>query len=320
MLIRLVTAPADAPLLLRQSPGARGAWGDFVFSTSATRCDACVVYEGFARAFEVRCPPDKTLFFAAEPPAVRGYDAGFLAQFHRVVSCHQLPHPRVSLQQPALPWHLGMRNSPLPHLPNYDDFRALSWDDKPLLLSVICSNKAFTPGHRQRLEWVRALQEILGDQLHFYGRGLREIEDKWQAIVPYRYHIALENSRVAHYWTEKLSDAFLGGAHPFYLGAPNIGDYFGAGALTLLPLESPAEAAQIIRACLARDADKTSFAARRDARDGVLNRHNFLEVASQILSGPAQTPARTLRFVPEPAPKAPLSQRAKMRLKRLLKI
>ena len=38
--------------------------------------------------------------------------------------------------------------------------------------------------------------------MHVYGYGFNEIADKRDALVPYKYHLAIENG-VPHYWTEK---------------------------------------------------------------------------------------------------------------------
>ncbi len=164
---------------------------------------------------------------------------------------------------------------------------------------------------------VRALKEILGDQLDFYGRGIRDIQDKWEAIVPYRYHIAIENSEVEHYWTEKLADSFLGGAFPFYIGAPNIHAYFEPSSLCLLPSGSPVEAADIIREAIENNVAEQSKAARKRARDLVLNAYNALELASQTLSR-TTTLCQHQVFQPEPLPRATLLSRVKNRAKLML--
>lgn len=321
MLIRLAAMPTDVPLFMRQSPGSEGVWQNCTFSTTAVECDACVVYERFQQPFEVRCPPERTLFISAEPPSVRPYHPRFLAQFAQVItSQRRIQHPRALVEQQGLPWHLGLYSSPLSHLPHYDDFQNLSWNDKPHLLSVVCSDKAFTAGHRKRLQFVRALQEQLGEELQFFGRGFRTIEDKWETIVPFQYHIAIENCCVNDYWTEKLSDAILGGTHPFYVGAPNIHRYFASEALTVLPYNSPSKAAQIIRESMAQNVARQSLAARQHARDQVLDEYNALALICRTLQSITSTSApQTLRFLLEEPVKPPFSRRAWNRLKRAIK-
>jgi len=97
---------------------------------------------------------------------------------------------------------------------------------KSKLMSVITSSKDFTEGHQKRLNFVRRLKDYFGEDIDVFGRGIREVDDKWDAISPYKYHIALENSVYPHYWTEKLGDVYLSGAYPIYYGCLNLEDYF----------------------------------------------------------------------------------------------
>jgi len=69
--------------------------------------------------------------------------------------------------------------------------------------------------------------------VHF-GRGFQPIDDKMEAILPYRFHLVLENSVLPNYWTEKLADAYLGWAYPVYLGCPNVNEYMPGPALAFI--------------------------------------------------------------------------------------
>ena len=66
------------------------------------------------------------------------------------------------------------------------------------------TSKATLAGHRYRLEFLRRLREHI--DLDLYGRGFAPIEDKWQALAPYRYSIAFENAAAPYYFTEKIMD------------------------------------------------------------------------------------------------------------------
>lgn len=96
---------------------------------------------------------------------------------------------------------------------------------KPKLLSVICYNKTFTEGNRTKLRLLEILKQHF-KELDLFGRGTRLIEDKWDGIYPYKYHITLENGSFPHYWTEKLTDAYLRYALPIYYGCPNLTEHF----------------------------------------------------------------------------------------------
>ena len=117
---------------------------------------------------------------------------------------------------------------------------------------------------------VERLVRHFGSRLSRYGRGFKPIPDKAEAILPYRYHITLENSSVKDYWTEKLADAYLGGAYPLYWGCPNLADYFPSDAFTMIDIDDPDTAIATIEKAIDNDyfpkAVKPSPA--RLARDG----------------------------------------------------
>ena len=45
-------------------------------------------------------------------------------------------------------------------------------------------------------------------------------------LMKYKFHIAVENSSLPNYMTEKLHDCFLTKTVPIYYGCPNISDYY----------------------------------------------------------------------------------------------
>ena len=47
-------------------------------------------------------------------------------------------------------------------------------------------------------------------ELNHFGKGFNQIKDKSEGLKFYKYHITIENHLANHWWTEKLSDAFLG--------------------------------------------------------------------------------------------------------------
>ncbi len=199
----------------------------------------------------------------------------------------QLVHPHVTLGQPALPWHVGRRQQGHRNIEftwNYDELKGFSTGPKERLISVISSDKTQTAGHRRRLELVRHLKAHFGDRLDVFGRGIREVEDKWDAIAPYRYHIALENGVYPHYWTEKLSDAFLAGAFPLYLGCPNVGEYFPAGSFAPLDANDAARAITTIEQAIADQRYERSLGDVAEARRLVLDRYNLFPLLADMLA------------------------------------
>jgi hypothetical protein len=282
---------------LRQTPGSSGRWGQWEFAVDADlkECDYWVVYSGLEKTEQALCARENVIFFAGEPESITRYPPGFLRQFGRVVTCQRrIRHPRPMFTQQAQPWHVGWRQREGRNLEfrlDYDQLKAATFE-KSKMLSVISSAKAHTRGHRQRLRFVSALQEAFGGAIDVFGRGLREIEDKWDAIAPYKYHVAIENSRFADYWTEKLADTYLGGAFPIYYGCPNVGDYFPPASFCAIDIGRPGEAIERIRECLAAGRYEASAAGLREARDLVLDRYNLFPAMAALCPPAAPDKAR----------------------------
>lgn len=59
-----------------------------------------------------------------------------------------------------------------------------------------------------------------------YGKGIRPLPGKREAIAPYRFSIAMENASADHYFSEKLVDCLLLQTVPIYFGCPGIGELF----------------------------------------------------------------------------------------------
>lgn len=295
--VKLSTNFPDIPVLA-QTPGGAGEWGDVRFELNRTvpECDLWVVYEGLLGPETAACPPGATVLITGEPADVKRYPAGYLDQFAHVVSCQDgIRHPGLIRTQQALPWHV-CRTGKL----TYDRLKADPPPPKDRLISVVCSAKARTEGHRRRLRFLEALGERLGARLDVFGRGIREIEEKWDALAPYRFHLVMENTIHPDYWTEKLADAFLAGCYPFYSGCPNIGDYFEPDALTPIDIDDVEGAIGEIERGIREGRDEAARAAVLKARKEVLDRHNLFPFLCDLLEriGPSG-PKAAVTLMPE---------------------
>ena len=94
---------------------------------------------------------------------------------------------------------------------------------KSKLVSAVVSTKAFLPGHKKRLEFINAIK----NRIDLYGRGIKEIPSKLDALRDYMFNIAIENvSCDDNYFSEKIIDCFLTGTIPVYHGCIHIGEFF----------------------------------------------------------------------------------------------
>ncbi len=271
-----LTAPQG---IWRQTPGRRGVWGNCQFFRDTDECDYWVVLDSFlAHRENTRCPKGNMILLTGEPPGVRTYDRNFLQQFATVVTCHRnLSHPHVINTQ-LLPWLVNK---------DYDQLKEINRFEKTREISLICSTKAFTKGHRKRLKFLQAVNENFKSNIDIYGRGIRPIEDKWDAIARYKYHIVLENGSYPDYWTEKLSDAFLGGAYPFYYGCPNLSDYFPVQSYTQINIDDIALSIKIIKDVVANNEYAKSVNNLMLARKLILDKYNLFAVIAEMCSGDA---------------------------------
>ena len=309
----------------RQSPGELGVWGDTRFETAGDSgvFDAWVVFEHLPFPQAVQCDPGRVVFITGEPTAVRSYHPAFLAQFAAVLTPRlDVQHPQVILGQPALPWLAGIQYqrisglNPTGYQLNYDKLKAMDSIPKPKLASLISTTKNWTEGHRLRLQLLEVLRERFAGRIDFFGYGLKPIEDKWDAIAPYRYHIVLENTCEKDYWSEKLADTFLGAAFPIYGGCPNVSDYFPTGSHLAIDTRDPIGAANVIGKILDADPYAAHLPMIHEARTLVLDRYNLYPVMTDLLKRLSVGTPRLVRLRPENDYVDPAPRRLKRRLKR----
>lgn len=275
----------------RQLPGGSFVWKDceFHINEDIEEADFWVVcYQRLPGKEETcRVASENTIYVTWEPDSVWHFSRGFLDQFGKVISCQEgLKHRNVVKDQPGLAWHIGMVRKQGINMYNrtYDDFKREE-PRKKKLLSVISSNKVFTKGHRERMEFVQKLKEHFGDRMDVYGRGIKDFDDKWDVIAPYKYHICIENCRQPYYFSEKLADAFLGGAFPFYYGCSNVGEFFAENAYRAILLHDPEAAIKLIEECIAEGVAEKNAEAVKEAKMKVLDEHNFFELIHKHIQG-----------------------------------
>ena len=305
----------------RQFPHGEPVWGNwrFTFNDTAGGYDFLVVFDDLHAEIVPACPRAHTVHIATEPVSVRRYHKLFTDQFGLCIT-HDLEivHPHAVHGQPGLNWFIGWKpaGGAGPGAMSFADIEALFDGPRSRLVSVIASNLAFTEGHRKRLALVEALREHFGERMDFFGRGFRSVDDKSEALLPYRFHVVLENAQLDHYFSEKLSDCFLAGCFPIYAGCPHLEEYFPPDAYVAIDMAEPKAAIAAIEAAIAGDYDRTRRDALREARQRVLYEHNLFPMLVRVLSdmaagrygrtepvaayGPALWPRRSVRDKLEP--------------------
>lgn len=290
----------------RYFPAEDGQWAQcqFLFERDARDYDWLVAYDDIPPAGGARrdqacepldCPAANTVLVTTEPSSIKAYGKGFAAQFGHVLTSQPewaLPHPRRHFQQAANHWFYGSARS---HWLSHEALqRGPDLDHKTGLISTVYSAKRqWHTNHAQRYAFIEAMRARL-PEMAVFGRGATPMDDKAEALAPFRYHLAVENHIGLHHFTEKLSDAFLGRCLPFYAGAPNAADYFPAGSFVPIDIHDPDEAARIIREAVAADLWSQRLPLIEAARQRVLNEHHLFAVIARIVAQhptPAATPS-----------------------------
>lgn len=260
-----------------------------------------VVFDEAPAGFCTRAPLERRILFVTEPPEIKKYPRSFLNQFGTVVapfSFRGVAPCRMSVGNPCLNWHYGVRRAAQGYASQFrslDTLRRMPLPEKTRCISVLCSDKTATEAQRRRLALVSLLRERLGEALEVFGRGFNPVDDKMTAIAPYKYHLVLENNYLDNFWTEKLTDAWLGWSLPLYLGAPNLEAACPAPGFVALPQDAPEACARIVaqvaRGCLWEERREAIAACRAWA----LETTNVFSRAARIME---EAPQRARRLPP----------------------
>jgi hypothetical protein len=108
--------------------------------------------------------------------------------------------------------------------------------NKKKCMSIMISQKKFAPGHQYRHHLAEAILrsnlpiDIFGrGHIYYQNRKDDRIKGDFKELEPYEeydFHIAIENFRSNHYFTEKIMNPLICNTTPIYLGCHNIDLYF----------------------------------------------------------------------------------------------
>lgn len=133
-------------------------------------------------------------------------------------------------------------------------------------ISMVCSDKAFCDGHKNRQKVAKALTGLIDT----YGKfnGGKYCDDK-DYLYGYKFNVAMENICDGYYFTEKLCNCLASKTVPIYLGCPHIGEYFDTSGIIVC--STPNEVIEKVKMVLADP--EGEYNKRKDAIE-----YNFKEV------------------------------------------
>ena len=167
---------------------------------------------------------------------------------------------------------------------SYQDFK--HYEAKESRLDKVCfitSNKKFTKGHRDRVNFANKILKNHIDFIDVYGNGYNPVDDKLEVMSKYKYVLAIENGQCMDYWTEKLADSYLAGCYPTYYGCPNISDYFKQDSMLKVDIRDYEKTISAIKKIIDQDLFSASKEAVSVARNLVLDKYNMFNlIANEV--------------------------------------
>ncbi len=278
--------------LRKQLPKEQPVWGKckFIFDKDERNYDWLVVYDDLPpsgterrslRKEVLACPRQHTMLVTTEPSSIKAYGQAYTAQFGCVLTSQEkwaLSHPDKIYSQSANHWFYGTGSK---HQVNYNVLKKRVAPEKTGLISMVWSGKSerFTL-HWKRYRFMREIRKAM-PELELFGRDIRPMDDKAEALDKYKYHIAIENHISLHHWTEKLADCFLGFTLPFYYGCPNITDYFPEKSFIPIDIENFHQTVKKISQAIKNDEYEKRLSYLIEARRLVLEEYNLFAVVSR---------------------------------------
>ncbi len=279
-------------LFLKQVPEFANIIDGVKFSFGLTVPDDIDVLIAFTRAsyaIPTRLPKNRTAFYAGEPDVIHPFSTRFLNQFGIVLTTSDKELTTLKRQETVSAMSfVGINFTDKENPLNITYFENLECPPKNDKISIVTSNKAHTDFHKNRLKFLDVIIQKIPDHIELYGHGFKPIDDKKDALLDHKYHIALENGGGKYAWTEKLSDPLLCWTFPFYHGCNNVEDDIPAKAFAYIDIDNPD---QVINQMMAAVQDGLWIKRKNDiskARDIIFSDFNimkkFAQIAHQLIS------------------------------------
>lgn len=287
-----IPGPFSIPIWRQFPDSKRCIWGNCEFYFEEPKEYDYLVVWGLEKELPTLCPKEKRLCFLGEPPYVKRYPKAFREQFGYVFGCQPKMINKGLMRRlmPTLAWMAGckiganvFKDDPDTFM-SYQDFK--HYEAKESRLDKVCfitSNKKFTKGHRDRVNFANKILKNHIDFIDVYGNGYNPVDDKLEVMSKYKYVLAIENGQCMDYWTEKLADSYLVGCYPIYYGCPNISDYFKQDSMLKVDIRDYEKTISAIKKIIDQDLFSASKEAVSVARNLVLDKYNMFNlIANEV--------------------------------------
>jgi hypothetical protein len=251
--------------LWHQCPHPFGIWGDLQMSALASKPDFLLIYNFSSDFFEPPTPKKSWSNLFRQQQQQQSHQEWLQAHLRgvpkeRIIALIREPPLKERVENRKQDYQAAQRFcgyvsgpddfAPTPdympaiwyHSNSFRELHEMEPPDKVRMCSWITSGIDRTDNHRKRLAFLKLLTE---EQLTFdlYGRNLPSwsnnqgrLSNKWHAMAPYYYNLAIENyTDNEWYVSEKLWDALLAWCLPIYYGGPAADKLLPPGSFLRLP-------------------------------------------------------------------------------------
>jgi len=285
-------------LLLRQLPGSCNQVNGFEFIVNSKNgeCDFWIVCHesGLENSESVLVNPNNIFYLSMEPNEdICRVNDEFLRQFSKIVTCDETRDFSNKILMNVSTWWVGMKMKSIDGKHVLDEHYTLDYDlltrdehrERFNKVSIIVSNKKNLKGHRQRLNAIEKLiSRPIGKYIDLFGVGFTPIQDKYEVISTYKYHLIFENELKANYWSEKLGDAYLGLTYPIYSGCTNIKKFFDPQSILEINRFDLDDMERKIELAIDSDYHNANFEKLKESKNLILNKYNLFNIISDLCS------------------------------------
>lgn len=219
----------------------------------------------------------KTIFFKMEPVFI----SSFWKQISSQLLFSKIDHLGNNFNN--LEWHINKTYSELIN----SDFSKLK--TKNNIISSVISSKNFDIGHKLRRAFVLKAQnffhwDVYGkDEKILWKNFFGYIENKEDALIPYKYSFACENNFLPNYITEKLIDCILSETLCFYSGAPNIEKIINSKCYIVIDIINISKGIEQIRKAIENDEWEKRIHYIKKEKEKILNEKSFFPRLLKII-------------------------------------
>jgi len=260
-----------------QSSEGKGIFVNFSFqiNNDCDEADWWIIWGGVNKKEYCKVNPERIIYITDEAYPERSFNPFFLKQFSFIATVRtDIPGPNVIRIHEFAPWYFNK---------NYDEIANLTVPTKTKSISVISSDLTLLPGHKKRFAFVNKLIGHFKDRIDIYGRGFNEIPDKYDALIDYKYSIAIENNVLEGYFTEKISECFLTYTLPVYFGCPDIEDYYDQRSIVKIDIDDYKSAFRTIEELVETDTYYDNLKFIIDSREKYLYKYHMFPALIELI-------------------------------------